>query len=247
MELSGLWREMELARPLGLQAFKLGTEEEGLSAQEVAFLAGLVPQDIGIMVKIGGPCARADLRLAAEVKATAVIAPMVESPFALMRFVEACTLDLGSRRQQTLLAFNLETAQALAQLSTLLEHPSARELSFVNIGRSDLAASLGLTISDPKMHRIVAQAISQIAAHNLPVHVGGSVTRSSLLPLLELASIAEFHTRFLAFTVGPQVADAIDAALRLEVELLHLLGQQFPLRAEAFDARAHETERRLQV
>lgn len=247
MELSGLWREMELARPLGLQAFKLGTEEEGLSAQEVAFVAGLVPPDLGIMVKIGGPCARADLRLAASVKATAVIAPMVESPFALMRFVEACALDLAERRPQTELAFNLETAQALGQLDTLLDHPSARELTFVNIGRSDLAASLGLTIVDPKMHGIVAHAISQISARNLPVHVGGSVTRASLLPLLEMAAISAFHTRFLAFAVGSRVAEAIDAALRLEVELLGILARQFPSRAESFDARAHETERRLQV
>ncbi len=246
---SEAWQtELARARSLGLTALKLGTEEEGLSHEEVRFLAQQVPADLGIVVKIGGPCARADLRLAAEVGATAVVAPMVESPFALRRFIEAADADLGPDGGGIERAFNLETRQAVALLPEILAIPQARRLDFVNIGRSDLAASLGLEVGDAEMNDVVVNVIQQLCAFGLPVHVGGRVTRATLLPLLERCEIAAFHTRFLAFRLqdGVDVAAAVSQALRLELVLLEMLAQRPGARAPAHRQRALETQKRLQ-
>ncbi len=239
-------RLIEVARPLGLTAFKLGTEEEGLATEEVVWIAERVPQGLGCMVKIGGPCARADLRLAGEVHATAVVAPMIESPFAMRRFLEAADEDLGEGGAGIERAFNLETGQALAQLDAILDVANGR-LGFVNIGRSDLGASLGYEVGDAELHRIVAEAILRLQARGLPVHVGGKVTRATLQPLLERAPFPMFHTRFLAFEVGPRVAEAIDAALHIELALLEAMALQFKHRGAEHRARAAEIRRRLQA
>ncbi len=237
---------IEAARALGLAAFKLGTEEEGLATEEVRWLAAGIPAGIGCIVKIGGPCARADLRLAGEVGATAVVAPMVESPFAMRRFLEAADEDLGSGGAQVARAFNLETAQALAQLDAILDVAGPGRLGFVNIGRSDLGASLGYQVGDAALHEIVAKAILHLQARGLPVHVGGKVTRATLKPLLAKAPFPMFHTRFLAFDIGPRVGEAIDAALHIELGLLDALAGQSARYAPDHRARADEIRRRLQ-
>lgn len=237
---------IEAARALGLAAFKLGTEEEGLATDEVRWLAARIPAGIGCMVKIGGPCARADLRLAGEVGATAVVAPMIESPFAMRRFLEAADEDLGPGGEQVARAFNLETGQALAQLDAILDVAGPGRLGFVNIGRSDLGASLGYQVGDAALHDIVADAILRLQARGLPVHVGGKVTRATLQPLLAKAPFPMFHTRFLAFDIGPRVGEAIDAALHIELGLLDALASQFARNAQDHRARADEIRRRLQ-
>lgn len=242
--LAVLRHEIALAQPLGLTDFKLGTEEEGLGPEEVRFLASLTGHGVGAMVKIGGPCARADLRLAGEVGASAVIAPMVESVFALTRFVEAADLELPSAAIGR--AFNLETGQAIAQLDGLLQSPAAKSLAFVNIGRSDLTASLGWQVDEPRSHDMVAQTVLRLHQAGFAAHVGGKVTRATLLPLLARVTFAVFHTRFLVFTVTPQVEAAITQALRVEVALLDVLAAAFPERAQAHQARAEETGRRMQ-
>lgn len=241
--LASLREQIELALPFGLTAFKLGTEEEGLGPDEVQFVAELPTAGLGALVKIGGPCARADLRLARQVGATGVIAPMIESPFALRRFVEACDLEQLPAKVQR--AFNLETKTAIGCLDELLGTPHAKALAFVNIGRSDLSASLGWAVDDARGHDLVADTITRLTAAGVPAHVGGKVTRSTLLPLLERVPFAAFHTRFLAFDVGPRVGEAIDQALRVEVALLDLLCARFPHRAAAHRERAEETGRRL--
>lgn len=244
---TSLEAELALARRAGLAAVKLGTEEEALGNDEILWLRQVLPADLDVILKIGGPCARADLRLAADIGAQAVIAPMVESVFALRRFVEAADIELGPRAASTAYAFNLETTQAVAHLDAMLDSPWAKRLAFVNIGRTDLAASLGWTVGDPRLDEVVASCIARLHAKGLEVHVGGRVTQATLLPLLHLQAFEGFHTRMLAFAIRDhaQAAQAIDQGLALERMLLDRLADRFPGRAHVHRDRAVEVLRRL--
>jgi hypothetical protein len=238
---------LALARNAGLASVKLGTEEEALGNDEILWLREVLPPDLNVIVKIGGPCARADLRLAGTIAAQAVIAPMVESAFALRRFVEAADVELGIRAERTAYAFNLETSQAVVHLDAMLDSPWAARLAFVNIGRTDLAASLGWTVGDPRLDDVVASCIARLHARGLEVHVGGRVTQATLLPLLHRQAFEGFHTRMLAFTIRDhaQAALAIDCGLALERLLLDRLADRFPARAHVHRDRAVEVLRRL--
>ena len=228
-----------------LQYFKLGTEEEGLGLDEIAYLREVLPPSVDVVVKIGGPCARADLRAARELGAAGVVAPMVESPFGLRRFLEACTAELGDAVPTR--GINVETAQAVAHLPAMLA--MARDgLTFVNIGRSDLAASLDRKVSDPAMHETVCDVARQVRAVGLPVHVGGQVSRSTLQPVAERVQLDGFHTRFLAFALPDlaQLPDVIRDGLELELSLLTLLAERFPARAGVHLNRAQVTATRIE-
>jgi hypothetical protein len=228
-----------------LQYVKLGTEEEGLGLDEIALVREVLPAEVAVVVKIGGPCARADLRAARELGAAGVVAPMVESPFGLRRFLEACAVELGDAVPTR--GINVETAQAVQHLPAMLA--MARDgLTFVNVGRSDLAASLGWQVADASMHDVVCDVARQVRAAGLPVHVGGQVSRSTLQPVAERVHLDGFHTRFLAF--GLPELSALPAVLRdgleLELALLELLAERFPARAAVHLNRASVTASRIE-
>lgn len=228
-----------------LQYVKLGTEEEGLGLDEIAYLREVLPAKVEVVVKIGGPCARADLRAARELGAAGVVAPMVESPFGLRRFLEACTAELGNEVPTR--GINVETAQAVQHLPAMLAM-ARNGLTFVNVGRSDLAASLGCKVDDAAMHEVVCDVARQVRAAGLPVHVGGQVSRSTLTPVAERVQLDGFHTRFLAFAL-PELA-ALPAVIRdgleLELALLELLAERFPARAVVHLNRASVTATRIE-
>jgi len=229
-----------------LHYFKLGTEEEGLDFNEIEFIREALPRDVAIYVKIGGPCARGDLRQAASVGAAGIVAPMVESVYALWHFIEAATKAFAQAPGRVQLGINIETKTAVAVLPDMLAHAAAKRLDFTNIGRSDLAGSLGCQVDQPSMHDVVCAVVEQVHAAGIPIQVGGQVTLRTLAPILARTRIDGFHTRFLGF--GPPdpatLPAEVDGALGLEMALLRLLAARFPARAAEHLARAHVTATR---
>ncbi|MSP90624.1 MAG: hypothetical protein EXR79_02280 [Myxococcales bacterium] len=229
-----------------IEYFKLGTEEEGLDFGEIAFIRSVLPASADIVIKIGGPCARADIRQAKAVGACGLVAPMVESEYGLARFIEAATEVFGTEPGLRL-GINVETRTAWAALPAMLADPNARKLTFINVGRSDLAASLGFRVTDEPMHAAVCDIVRQVGAHRLPAMVGGSVTVASLRPLVERVTLAGFQTRCVAFRLGPgaELERVVPQALQLEIALMRVLAARFPERAGDHLARLHVATARL--
>lgn len=231
-----------------IEYLKLGTEDEALDFDEIRYLREVSPRDVGIAVKIGGPCACADIRQAGFVGAMGLVAPMVESPYALRSYIKSTELVLGEEAAGRMLrGFNLETISAYERLGDLLAEPAAKKLSFVNVGRSDLSASFGTVVADPKIRDVTVDIARRVSAAGLPIHVGGKVTRETLGPVLERIDLDGVHTRFMSFSTP--TLDAIETTVRtvleFEIELLRLLGTRFAHRAGEHLARAEETARRL--
>ena len=225
--------------------FKLGTEEEGLGFDEIAFIREVAPASVDVVVKIGGPCARNDMRQASRLGAAGLVGPMIESAYALRHFVEAAHEEFPAARH---LGINLETISAVRALDDFLALPAVRSLTFINIGRSDLAGSLGLAVGDAAMHEVVCDVAARVRAAGIPIHVGGKVTVGTLGPVMKRVGLDGYHTRFLAFG-APEVAPpqtVVPLALRLEIALLRLLAGRFEERAEAHLERARITASRLE-
>lgn len=243
--------EAELRRTEGIahiEYFKLGTEEEGLDFGEIAYVRSVLPPGADILVKIGGPCARADIRQARALGACGIIAPMVESEYGLVRFVEAATEVFGTDARARI-GINVETRTAWRALPAMLGDAAARKLTFVNVGRSDLAASLGARVSDETTHAAVCDIVQQVAVRGLPAMVGGNVTVASLRPLVERVTLAGFQTRCVAFRLGPgaELERIVPQALQLEIALMRVLAARFPERAADHLARAHVATARIGV
>ena len=224
--------------------FKLGTEEEGLGFDEIAFIREVAPTSIDVVVKIGGPCARNDMRQARLLGAAGLVGPMIESAYALRHFVEAAHEEFPGAVH---LGINLETSTAVGALDEFLASKASRELTFINIGRSDLSASYGWAVGDAAMHEVVCDVAARVRAAGIPIHIGGKVTVATIAPVMARVGLDGYHTRFLAF--GPPAEAPPDTvvplALRLEIALLQLLASRFEDRAEAHLSRARITAARI--
>ena len=232
----------------GLVYLKLGTEAEALDFDEIAALsaiaAGLGPS-VPVVGKIGGPEARNDLLQFHLRGAAGFVAPMVESPYALRIFVDAVAAVVPAH-PKPLLGINIETALAVDQLDLMLQEPAAASLDFVNVGRSDLAASMGAPAVDhPDVTDATVRVIERVQAAGLGGHVGGCATPATLAPVLARVRPDGFHTRFLAFDNAEH--DTVVEALRAEIALLELLAARDPARSALHTARIATTRKRMPV
>lgn len=82
--------------------------EEALRLKEVCMKA-----DLGLTIKIGGCEALRDIYECRVIGVERIVAPMIESPFALMKFLKAAKLALpADERGDIALGVNIETISA---------------------------------------------------------------------------------------------------------------------------------------
>ena len=95
--------------------------EEALRLKEVISRAGL-----GLTFKVGGCEALRDIYEARTIGVERIVAPMVESPFALQKFLKAVDLAFPADEQEDVqFAVNIETLAAYQAFEAMLERARA--------------------------------------------------------------------------------------------------------------------------
>lgn len=219
-----LYRQLaELQRHFGCSSLKLSTEDAGNSFAQIACYARALGRRIPLEVKIAGPEARNDLAHIIPLAIKAIIVPMVESPYALSKFIATLRALAPARRyRQVQRRLNLETVTAVRQLPAIMAAPAFREIDQATIGRNDLSQSLGLEPDHPRVWRITQRVVATLQARGLPVSVGGGLTPRQADELIRRVRPAYINTRSVAFKVTRQFTApaAVSAALEFEAELL---------------------------
>ena len=128
--------------------------EEALRLKEVISEAGL-----GLTIKIGGCEAVRDMYESRVIGVDRIVGPMVESPWALHKFVEACKMaypeeELGPVK----FAVNIETVTGVESFAAMLELPDVADLDGIVLGRVDMSGSMGLTREDINSEAVYAIA-----------------------------------------------------------------------------------------
>ena len=114
--------------------------EELMRLKEVTMKAG-----VGLTVKIGGCEAITDMNLSRSIGAAQIVAPMIESAYAAKKFVGAAGLVFPpDELSEVELLINVETAVGVSNFDDILALPQAKKLAGLDIGRVDLAGSMGL-------------------------------------------------------------------------------------------------------
>ena len=73
-----------------------------------------------------------------------IVAPMIESEFALEKFIESIISNTNDEiRSKTDFFINIESKTAVSNLREILSSPSSKLLTGIVVGRSDLTKSLG--------------------------------------------------------------------------------------------------------
>lgn len=207
----------------GVVAIKAEFEAEGTRPDELQRLLELTFRaDLKLALKIGGCEAISDLHAAKLYGASYIIAPMVETSYALTKFIEAKDKVYGKDRGDAEFLFNLETATTLENLDSMI--PLARDhVDGVVFGRVDFTLSLGLergAINQRQITDSVLLAAHSCVDNDLDLVVGGSVAVEAAPALREMRRVRldRFETRKVVFD-GAAVDDAnFDAGIANAVE-----------------------------
>lgn len=217
----------ELASSGFLQGMKVETESEGLPWSEISRLRVLASsQNLPFSLKIGGVEAITDMTIASNLQVDEVIAPMVESPFAALKFTEASEkhcLDVARRRVL------IETELGIKSIQGILDITKGHIDGF-NFGRSDLAASLSLGAkskiganSKEVTERIVA-GLSEVKAAGLQTTMGGSISLSSVHYIGANFSVFPDRLETRRFVFSTQLAlespNLVEELLSLELDMM---------------------------
>jgi hypothetical protein len=197
-------------------------EAEGLARDEVAVEALYAARhNIDYLVKIGGCEAKSDIAYLQRFGITSVVAPMIESAFAMEKYMGMLPSGAFSH-----VGVTIETINAVRRIDDILDAGTA--LTNVTIGRSDLNASYrGAGVNTAETIAMVKTVARAGRKRDLEVTMGGgvnSVTRDLLRTDAELADLLDcVETRKVIMSI-PHFVDGgtFEDAIAVELELLEL-------------------------
>lgn len=191
----------------GYTAVKAEFEAEGTRTDELLRLMEIARKaDLDVGLKIGGCEAVRDLIESRQFGVEYVIAPMIETPYALSKYVQAKNkIYSAEERRDTKFLFNIETETAFRSLEELVRMSAEPDgTDGIVFGRVDFSCSMGLTSNDintPEVTAYCTTVAKSCREAGLDYVVGGGVSRDALPVLCELAGLylSRFETRKLIF------------------------------------------------
>ena len=203
--------------------------DELLRLVDVARAAGLK-----LTVKIGGCEAIRDLLEAKQVGVDYIVAPMVETPYALSKFIGAISIAFHEdERRNTDFLFNLETITAYNNLEEMAQIASDGGIEGIVFGRVDFSGSMGLGRSGIESDAVTNKVLhtAKVAKNKkLDLVVGGAVSIDALPQLRRINEeyLTRFETRKVVFSSTSIKSQAIEEALlnAVHFELLWLLNKR---------------------
>ena len=187
--------------------------EEALRLKEVVTRAGL-----DLTIKIGGCEAVKDMYDARAIGVANLVAPMVESPYALKKFLSSTknTFPEGERKSVSFLV-NIETIEAFRNFDSMLAIKEAKELSGIVLGRVDMTGSMGLTrddINTDKIFKIAYDIFSKAKKKGLKCILGGGVSKETFPFVRKLGSLVDrYETRKVIFQCPQALSGSADKGI----------------------------------
>lgn len=208
----------------GATAVKASLEAEGILLSEMLRLKEMaMAANLGFSVKIGGCEALTDARLAKGYGVGILLSPMIESRFALEKYLAmAASVFSKEEREDTKLWINIETLDGYQKFDQILTADRLELLNGIVLGRTDLSAALKEDdVDSPEMLKIAKDLFGKAKGKSLRGIVGGGITEKAVPFLGNLEGLIDgFETRKVVFGnygKDPQgMREAIRLALRFE-------------------------------
>lgn len=251
----------------GVVGVKAEFESEGASFTELEKLCEIVGQaDLDLVLKIGGPEDVWGILQALDLGVSEIVAPMVESAYALFKFLAAIEQHVPAKKRTELLtAVNVETIQAYDNLRDILAVGKEFGLDSITIGRVDFTGSKYFRVDDAKISvadsrkeigsSFVSDAVLDICKQakdaGFRTAMGGGIEGHSeafIQELIDRRLLDRFETRKVVFE-GTQAMGTFETAVRdahrFDLMWIEYLIELFGPAADRHKARIPLLERRI--
>ena len=242
-------------KDLGCVKIKAEFEAEGTRMEELMRLKDVTTSvNLPIVMKIGGAEAVMDIYNCLSVGVASIVAPMVETPYALIKYEKMIDNMVAKDNAEDIdFYFNMETITAYNNFKAMMETPLLDQIQGVTIGRVDLSGSMGCdrsAVDGPKFLEIARNTFSQARAKGLKTAIGGAISVKSenfLKTLRDEKLLDNFETRKVVFDVNAVDNGEQIFKKALEFELLWLKSKRrYHSRVKVEDeARIEMLEKRL--
>jgi hypothetical protein len=221
-------------KELGCVGIKISYEDEGALLNEIITMRYLTSSiGINLYIKICGCEAKRDIVDCINLNSDTIVAPMVESAFALKKFNNALKM-YGYNGEK---GFNLETKKAYESLEDISKE--FHLIDFVTLGRVDFVSSMNKDRSyanSQEMLEIVSNVFQKARDNNIKCYLGGAISIESkefVGKLIDKKLLDKFETRYIIFDTNKIHFDNFNELLYwaniFEVEWLKLISNRYKL------------------
>lgn len=235
----------ELKNEHGVLAIKAEFEAEGSRTDELVKLNEIVFRaDMDLFIKIGGCEAVRDLDQCRLLGASGIMAPMIETPFAMKKFASAADKVYGDDVDDIEWIINAETKTCRENFDEIIEAGKGF-LNTISIGRVDLSASMGLSrefINQEKIYEAAVEFSTKAQKEGIIVGFGGGISFDAIPFIQEMKGYAsKFETRKVVFRYEDDARKLRAAILKaMEFEVLYLQNK-----CDFYDRMANEDRERM--
>lgn len=218
----------------GVVSVKAEFEAEGTRTDELLRLVD-VSRSAGLplTLKIGGCEAIRDLLEAKQIGVRYIVAPMIETPYALSKYIQAVEMVYSAdEREDTDFLFNMETITAYEHREALVEK-SKGKLSGIVFGRVDFSGSMGLGregIEKPDITNRIIEVAKLTQDNGLDLVMGGAISSDALenVKSVQAVFLTRFETRKVVFQGNAVASESIQDGLlnAVHFELLWLMNKR---------------------
>jgi hypothetical protein len=206
---------------------------------------------VALTLKIGGCEAVRDMYDARTVGVDYLVAPMVETPFALQKYLKVIDLVFPKDEQEKIeFLINVETLMTAQNFGNMTKIPGIEKLGGIVVGRVDLVGSMGLGRSacdSEQIFAITKDVFTVAKRKKMTVVVGGGISVDALPFLRRLSdgvTIDRYETRKICFSCPDALKDGAEngIAKAVEFELLWLQNKR-----SYYKTIAEEDEKRISM
>lgn len=234
---------------LNLFGIKQSFEDEGVFLDDVILMRRITELcNLKLSVKIGGCEALTDIYNCKNIGVNGIVAPMIETEFALQKFIESVIhiKDID-------FYINIESKTAYENLSKILNSPSSKLLKGIVIGRSDLVKSYGYDknyVDSDFTFDIVCDIMKKAKKYNLITLMGGGISSKSTKFIQKLYSknLIDFvETRNVIIKLNDitTIEKDIQFAIEFESEWLDYKAKKYNDIGQSYQRRAQTIKNRL--
>ncbi len=198
-----------------IAGLKVEYETEGAGLQDVLKLKKLADEfSLTFEIKIGGCGAVRDLKECLDIKPEIIVAPMIESSYALKKFTDS-VYSVYKNNLLPHLYINLETITGINNSKEIINSKEFEKIDGIILGRGDLAASMNLTdVSDIKIMEIIKSLYEKTKLYNKKFIIGGKIKPEEVDIISQYTDFIE--TRKIIF--GKKVSrSSIQKAIEFEI------------------------------